>query len=135
MRARLRRLGSELDELLLGRLGEAVVERRSAQAVAVGHLDDRDAGGVECADDVAYLLRHELVPLVVRAVAQAGVGQAQVEVARRVGLRPGTGEGVDGGVDTGYGSSAHRRISLAIDSPTCVAAAVMMSRFPAYGGR
>ncbi len=101
----------------------------------MGHLDDRYAGSVERADDVAYLLRHELVPLVVRAVAQAGVGQAQVEAARGVGLRPGTGEGVDGCVDAGHGSGGHRRISFAIDSPTRVAAAVMMSRLPAYGGR
>ena len=101
----------------------------------MGHLDDGYAGSVERADDVAYLLRHELVPLVVGAVAQAGVGQSQVEAARGVGLRPRTREGVDGCVNTGDGSGAHRRISFAMDSPTCVAAAVMMSRLPAYGGR
>ena len=42
-----RRLGRELDQLLLGGLGEAVVERRAAQPVAVGHLDHRHARGIK----------------------------------------------------------------------------------------
>ena len=46
-------LRGELDQLLLGGLGEAVVERRAAEAVAVGHLDDRHARGVERGDDRA----------------------------------------------------------------------------------
>src|SRR5581483_382868 len=81
--------------------GEAVVEARPAEPVTVGDLDDRDPGRVQRADDVAHLLRHELVTLVVRAVAQAGVGEAQVQVR---GLRgalvvrgdvgPSTGEDV-----------------------------------------
>ena len=48
-------LRRELDELLLGRLGEAVVEARPAEAVAVGDLDDRNACGVERRDDRAAL--------------------------------------------------------------------------------
>ncbi len=48
-------LGRELDQFLLGRLGEAVVEARPAQPVAVGDLDDRHTGGVECRDDRAAL--------------------------------------------------------------------------------
>ena len=91
----LRGLGRDLDQLLLRRLGEAVVERGAAEAVAVGHLDHRDAGGVERLDDVVHLLGGELVPLVVRPVAQAGVGQPEVELAPRlvaVGAGPGPGQ-------------------------------------------
>ena len=98
----------------------------------MGHLDDRDAGGVERLDDVVHLLRGELVPLVVRPVAQAGVGQAQVEVA------PGSSPWVPDQVRVErveVASSASRSIDRAMFSPTCVAAAVMMSRLPAYGGR
>ena len=76
--ASLRGLGRDLDELLLGGLGEPVVEAGPAEAVAVGHLDHRHAGGVERLDDVAHLLRGELVALVVRPVAQAGVGDPDV---------------------------------------------------------
>jgi hypothetical protein len=63
------RLGGELDQLLLGGLGEAVVERRAAQSVAVGHLDDRHPGRVERRDDRLDLVLGELVAFVVRAVA------------------------------------------------------------------
>ena len=124
----LRGLGRDLDQLLLGRLREAVVERRAAEAVAVGHLDHRDAGGVERLDDVVHLLRGELVPLVVRPVAQAGVGQPQVEVQVRRSAGPGAGRACSSRVSSG-------RLARAMFSPTRAAAAVMMSRFPAYGGR
>ena len=65
---------------------EAVVEGRPAQPVAVGHLDDRHAGGVQRRDDGAHLVLGELVALGVRAVAQRRVGHA----GRRVGPRHGT---------------------------------------------
>jgi hypothetical protein len=75
----LRRLHRSPDEVLLGRLAEAVVERRAAEAVAVRDLDDGYAGLVERADDRNDLLLGELVPLRVRAVAQRGVGDPDVE--------------------------------------------------------
>ena len=59
------RLGRELDQFLLGRLGEAVVEARPAQPVAVGDLDDRHAGGVQRRDDRVDFVLGELVALVV----------------------------------------------------------------------
>ena len=62
----LRGLGRQLDQLLLGGLGEPVVEARPAQPVTVGHLDDRHPGGVQRRDDRADLVLGELVPLVVR---------------------------------------------------------------------
>src|SRR3546814_16260304 len=80
--------------LLLRSAGEPVVERRSAEAVSVGDLDDRDAGTVERGDDVAHLLGHELVALVVRAVTQAGVGEAQVEARRGIHVGPGPAQGI-----------------------------------------
>ena len=91
----------------------------------MGDLDDRDAGVVERLDDVVHLLRGELVPLVVRAVAQAGVGEAEVEVVaptpvERVEVR---------------GHHLLPSSERAMFSPTRAAAAVMMSRLPAYGGR
>ena len=70
----------DLDQLLLRGVREAVVEARPAEPVAVGHLEHRHPGLVEGGDDRAHLLGGELVALVVRAVAQAGVGQADVEV-------------------------------------------------------
>ena len=76
----LRRLRGDLDELLLGGVREAVVEARPAEPVAVGHLEHRHTGLVERGDHRAHLVAGELVPLVVRPVAQAGVGQADVEV-------------------------------------------------------
>ena len=57
-------LGRELDELLLGGLGEAVVEARPAEAVAVGDLDDRHTRGVQRRDDRVHFVLGELVPLV-----------------------------------------------------------------------
>jgi hypothetical protein len=82
---RLRRgLHRGLDQLLLRRVAQAVGERRPAEAVAVRHLDDGDAGGVEGADDRRHVLDGELVQLRVRPVAQRRVGDAEVEV---VGVR------------------------------------------------
>ena len=71
-------LGGQLDQFLLGRLGEPVVEARPAQTVAVGHLDDRHAGGVQSGDDRTDLVLGELVTLVVRPVAQRRVGHPDV---------------------------------------------------------
>ena len=125
----LRRLGGDLDQLLLGRLGEAVVEAGATEAVAVGHLDHRHAGGVEGGDDGADLLLGELVALVVRAVPQRRVGHA--DVPHRV-------EEDAVGTHRAHASfllPTRAAASLAISSPTLVAAAVMMSRLPAYGGR
>ena len=61
---------SDLDELLVVGLGEAVVERRAAKTITVGHLDDGDTGAVKCGDDVADVGNRELVALVVRTVTQ-----------------------------------------------------------------
>ena len=124
----LRRLRGGLDQLLLRGFGEAVVERRPAQTVAVGHLDDRNTGVVEGSDDRAHLVLGELMTLVVAAVAQRRVGDADVE---RVGVLAGVCHQI-------HCCRAHAgtpNFCFAISSPTLVAAAVMMSRLPAYGGR
>ena len=71
-------LGCELDQLLLRRLGEAVVEARPAEPVAVGDLDDRHTRGVERRDDGVHFVLGELVTLVVRPVAQRRVGHPDV---------------------------------------------------------
>src|SRR5699024_2313389 len=106
----------------------AVVERGSTEAVAVGDLDDGHTRAVEGADDVAHVLDRALVALVVRAVPQRGVGDPDVElgaVRARVGV-----------VRVGHVHVCHTpSLFLAMSSPTLVAAAVMMSRLPAYGGR
>ena len=72
------RLGGQLDQFLLGGLGEAVVEARPAEPVAVGDLDDRHARGVQRRDDGADLVLGELVALVVRPVAQRRIGHPDV---------------------------------------------------------
>ena len=117
----LRGFGSDFNQLLLRGFRESVVEAGPAQTVAVGHLDHRNPGGVECGDDGLHLFRDELVPLVMGPVAQRGVGDPDVEDAVRHRAPPVT--------------EPLCAPCLAISSPTFVAAAVMMSRFPAYGGR
>ena len=67
-----------LDEIELVDLGEAVVERGPAEAVAVGDLDDLNAGAVERADHAADLPLGELVRHRVGAVAQRRVGDPQI---------------------------------------------------------
>jgi len=62
--------------------GEAVVERGSAQAVAVGDLDDLDAGRVQGVHRGTDLLLGELVRHRVAAVAQRGVDDAQLPRGR-----------------------------------------------------
>src|SRR5207302_1723694 len=103
------------DQLDLVDPGEAVVERRPAQAVAVGDLDDLDAGRVQGVHGGADLLLGELVRHRVAAVAQGRVGDPEL---------PGLGHAVT--------LSARR---WPMTSPTWAAAEVMMSRLPAYSGR
>jgi hypothetical protein len=67
------------DQVLVRHGAEAVVERRAAEAVAVRHLDDRHACLVKGGDDAAHVPDGELVPDRVRAVAQRGVGDADVQ--------------------------------------------------------
>ncbi|SKU49982.1 Uncharacterised protein [Mycobacteroides abscessus subsp. abscessus] len=73
-----RGLGGKLDQFLLRGFRESVVERGSAQTVAVSHLDDRDAGAVQRRHDSPHLVRGELMPLVVRAVTQRRIGDPHV---------------------------------------------------------
>jgi hypothetical protein len=71
-------LDGDLDQIVVGRVAEAVVERGAAQAVAVGHLDDRDARVVERGDDRGHVLAGELVLLRVRSVTQRRIGDPDV---------------------------------------------------------
>ncbi|MNW09279.1 hypothetical protein D3C71_2062390 [compost metagenome] len=57
---------------------EAVVDRAAAQAVAVGDLDQRYAGGVQALGHGDHLLEADLVALGVHAVAQAHVVQGDL---------------------------------------------------------
>ena len=107
--------------------GEAVVEARAAEAVAVAHLDHPDVGRVERGHDAAHLSLGELVAHGVAAVAQRRVGDAD-----RTGLR----DGFDGG-GGGRGHDVPPRTGRTVPacsanrSPMRTAAAVMMSRLPA----
>ncbi len=78
----------------------------------MGYLDDRDPGLVEPADDRSHLFLGELVRQRVGSVTECRVGQPK------------------GG---SHVCTMWRWVATA--SPTLVAAAVMMSRFPAYGGK
>src|SRR6185312_17527951 len=111
----------EPDQLLLGGLGKPVVEARAAKAVAVGDLDDGHARGVQGSHDGADLVAGELMAFVVRTVAQRRVGHPDVpdRVEENIGRHDCAPPAVAA------------RLSLAISSPTLVAAAVMMSRLPA----
>src|SRR5450755_1036633 len=66
------------DEIELINQREPVVEAGPAQAIAVGDLDDLDIAGVQGMDDGADLLFGELVSHGMGAVAQRGVGEADL---------------------------------------------------------
>ena len=83
----------------------------------MGHLDHLDAGAVERAHRVAHLLLGEAVGHRVAAVAQGRVDDPDVVL------------------QLGAGHAGTSCFARAISSPTRAAAAVMMSRFPAYSGR
>ena len=52
---------------------EAIVDRSTTQAVAVGDFDQRHAGRIQALGDALHLLQADLVTLGVHAVAQAHV--------------------------------------------------------------
>ncbi len=54
---------------------KTVVDRRTAETIAMGHFDERHTGGVERAGDIDHLLERNLVTLGMHAVAQAHVVQ------------------------------------------------------------
>jgi hypothetical protein len=58
---------------LVGMRGKAVVDRRAAEAIAVGDFDQRHAGFVQSAGDGAHLVERHLVALGMHAVAQGHV--------------------------------------------------------------
>lgn len=105
--------------------GHAVVERGPAQAIAMGDLDQRHAGGVQPGGHRHHLLQADLVALGMHAIAQAHVVQQHVptlQVHRRAPQRAGS-----------------CRVPLWACSANISAvrrpAAVMMSRLPADLGR
>ncbi len=80
----------------------------------MGDLDDGHTGVVERTDDRPNVGLGELMAFGVRTVAQAGVGDTDVE-----------------GVGVGHHMVSFFVSERAISLPTLVAAAVMMSRLPA----
>ena len=65
-----------LQVLLVGVRGETVVHRAATEAVAVGHFDQRNAGGIQALGDALHLLQTDLVALGVHAVTQGHVMQS-----------------------------------------------------------
>ena len=63
-------LGGQFDQLLFRGFGEAVVEARPTEAVAVGHLDHRHACGVQRGNDRTDLIEGELMTFVMGAITQ-----------------------------------------------------------------
>jgi len=107
------------DQRQLVRARETVVERRATQPVAVGHLDDLDTSRVERMDHGSDLTLVELVLHGMAAIAQRRVGDTYLRL-----------------VLSGYRAHAVTSAArVASSSPTRAAAAVMMSRLPAHGGR
>lgn len=97
------------DQLQVVGAGKAVIERGSAQSVAVSDFQDRNAGPVEPGHDVGDLLPGVLVTDGVRAVSQRRVSQPEIRRA--------------------HAATPVSRWAFA--SATRTAAAVMMSRLPA----
>ena len=110
--------------LLVGVRREAVVDRGAAQAVAVRDLDDRHAGGVEARWRRATICSS-------RIWWRFGCMPSRSDMSCSVTRGP------SGSCMASPCAGLHRlaAISSAIISPVRSAAAVMMSRLPAYGGR
>src|SRR5690606_15719240 len=105
---------------------EAVIDGGAAKPVAVGHLDPRHAGLVGCLGDRHHLLDGDLVALGMHAVAQAHFVKGSLASfdAHCRSPQPRAGRTKPPLAASSAKSSAVRR-----------AAAVMMSRLPAYFGR
>ena len=118
------------DEVELVDPGEAVVEARPAQAVAVSDLDHLDVAAVQRVHDGAYLLLGELVRERVRPVPQRRVGEPDPDGYRARGRH---GAASAAAVARAAAPAARGRAArcAASSSATRVAAAVMMSRLPA----
>ncbi|MPN52124.1 hypothetical protein SDC9_199778 [bioreactor metagenome] len=118
-------LGNHRAEIfLVGVRREAVIDRRAAEAVAVGDFDQRNAGGVETGGDADHLVEAHQVTLGMHAVAQRHVVQGDVLFGH-------------GGVLLQAACRERRPASISSANISAVRApaAVMMSRLPAYLGR
>ena len=73
--------------LLVGVGREAVVDAGAAQAVAVGHLDQRHTGGIQAAGDALHLVERHQVALGVHPVAQGHVVQGDFGAHVNLSLR------------------------------------------------
>ena len=117
-----------VDVFLVAGQRKAVLQGVAAQAGAVGHLDVGHAGLVKRGANLDHLLDADLFALGVHAVAQAHVMQNDLAALE-----------VEGAVhqtdSTALSWIFPARISSANISAVRVAAAVMMSRLPAYFGR
>ena len=110
------------DELHVVDGAEAVVEAGAAEPVTVRDLDDLHAGGIECVYDRANLVLGEAMRHRVAAVPQRRVRDPDRRLLRDV-------------VQRRHAHAFAPTVAWAIRSPTRAAAAVMMSRLPAYVGR
>lgn len=117
--------------LLVAVGGKAVVDRGAAQAIAVGHFDQRHAGGVQAASNALHLFQRDLVALRMHAVAQGHVVQGDA-LAHGVAPQAVVVAGVAGLAGL---AAAEDSIAAAMHSAVRAAEAVMMSRLPAYLGR
>jgi hypothetical protein len=102
--------------------GKTIVDRAAAEAVPVRHFDQRNPRLVEARRDRHHLVDRQLVRLRVHAVAQAHVVERDALAPRAHDAAP-------------RPELASRCFASAQISAVRVAAAVMMSRFPAYSGR
>ena len=115
---------------------EAVVHRAATEAVAVGDLDQRHARFVQTDGDGAHLLERHQVALGVHAVTQRHVVDGDF-LAAKFHVHLLLMGAVQATIVARLDSSLRRpaRISSANISAVRAAAAVMMSRLPAYLGR
>ena len=104
-----------------------MLQRIAAQAGAVGDLDVGHAGIVQRSGDLDHLFDRHLLALGVHAIAQAHVVDGDLAAFQIHFTHAAT--------SIGLSWMAPARISSANISAVRVAAAVMMSRLPAYLGR
>ena len=107
------------DILGIGGGGEPVLDGRRAQSDAVRDLDRGDPCPVESRGNRGDVVGGELVRHARHAVPQRRVDQDDLPI----------------GVFVGHCAAPVTRFCWAMTSATCTAAAVMMSRLPAYVGR
>ena len=115
---------------LVGMHRKAVIDRTATEAIAMSDFEQRHTSGIKPAGHRLHLLKRHLMPLRVHAIAQGHIMQSDFHSFETAHLVLHFVQAL-----TGASLILPARISSANISAVRAAAAVMMSRLPAYLGR